>query len=94
MSIEMTWTAAVRACVIKMLSNFAGLFLLMGSGIHIVWGVFRVFDLYRCREENSFYLRLVIWSWYIGAIIGSCVGGRAVATMRKGHLYVSLELIP
>lgn len=62
----------------------------MGSGIHIVWGIFRAFDLYRCHEASSFYLCLVIWSWYIGAIIGSFVGGYTVATVRKGHLYVSL----
>lgn len=68
---------------------------MMGSGIHIVWGIFRVFDLYRCHEENSFYLRFVIWSWYFGAIIGNCVGGRVVQTMRKGHLYVSyIDLLP
>lgn len=68
-----------------------GLFLLMGSGIHIVWGIFRVFDLYRCHEESSFYLCLVIWSWYIGAIIGSFIGGYTVAKVRKGRLYVGVH---
>lgn len=68
--------------------SFAGLVLLMGSGIHIVWGIFRVFHLYNCKEEKSFYLCLVIWSWYIGAIIGSSCAGYAVAKVRKGHLYV------
>lgn len=63
----------------------------MGSGVHTVWGIFRVFYLYNCDEENSFYLRLVIWSWYIGAIIGSCCSGYAVAKYRKGHLYVCIN---
>lgn len=65
----------------------------MGSGIHIVWGIYRVFDLYRCNEENSFYLRFVIWSWYIGAIIGGCIAAYAIAKIRKGHFYVSHRVI-
>ena len=66
----------------------SGLLLLGGSGIHVVWGIFRVFYLYNCEEENSFHFRFVIWSWYIGAIIGSCLAGYAIAKIRKGHLYV------
>lgn len=65
----------------------------MGGGVHIVWGIFRVFHLYNCNEEKSFYLRLVIWSWYIGAIIGSCCAGYAVGKFRKGHLYVCIPKI-
>lgn len=67
-----------------------GLLLLMGSGIHIVWGIFRIFHLYNCDESNSWYLCFVIWSWYIGAIIGSCCAGYMVAKIRKGHLYVCI----
>lgn len=60
----------------------------MGSGIHIVWGIYRIFNLYVCEEENSFYLRFVIWSWYLGAIIGSSAAGYVIATIRKSHIYV------
>lgn len=61
----------------------------MASGIHIVWGVFRVFNLYHCNEERSFYVVLAIWSWYIGAIFGCCSAAVAIKKVRKGHLYVS-----
>lgn len=60
----------------------------MGGGIHIVWGIFRVFNWFRCNEESSFYLRFVIWSWYIGAIIGSYTAGYAVTKLRKLQIYV------
>lgn len=63
----------------------------MGSGVHIVWGIFRVFYIYNCDEENSFFLRVVIWSWYVGAILGSTTAGYAVAKFRKGHLYVRIS---
>lgn len=61
----------------------------MGSGIHIVWGVYRIFYLYQCQEKKTFYFRLVIWSWYIGAILGNCCAGFVIPKFRKGHLYVS-----
>ncbi|XP_055296518.1 uncharacterized protein LOC129565552, partial [Sitodiplosis mosellana] len=67
---------------------FGGLLLLAGSGIHVVWGIFRVFYLYNCEEKNSFHFHFVIWSWYIGAIIGSGLAGYAIAKIRKGHLYI------
>lgn len=70
----------------------AGLLLLMGCGIHIVWGIFRVFNWYRCDNDSGFYLRLVIWSWYIGAVIGSYAAGFIVTKLRKRQIYVRVFL--
>lgn len=61
----------------------------MASGIHIVWGIFRVFSSYNCKKQRNFYVCFVIWSWYFGAIGGSCFAGYATARLRKGNLYVS-----
>ncbi|XP_031638514.1 uncharacterized protein LOC116350741 [Contarinia nasturtii] len=68
-----------------------GLLLLMSSGIHICWGIYRVFSLYNCHHygvEKTFYFHFVIWSFYIGAIMGNFCAGHAVYKFRKGHLYL------
>lgn len=66
----------------------------MGCGIHIVWGIFRVFNWHRCStdKDSSIYLRFVIWSWYIGAMVGSFVAGFIVTKLRKRQIYVRVFL--
>lgn len=68
------------------------LFFLPGSGIHIVWGIYRVFNLYAKREASEMHSmtsRCIIWSWYVGAIIGSICAGFALQKIRKNRIYVS-----
>lgn len=77
---------------IKLAIHFAGLILLLGSGIHIVWGIYHVFNLYEKRETtemHSMKSRCIIWSWYCGAIIGSICAGFALQRIRKNRIYVS-----
>lgn len=70
----------------------AGLVLLLGSGIHIVWGIYRVLNLYEKREAtemHSMASRCIIWSWYTGAIAGSIGAAFALQRIRKNLIYVS-----
>lgn len=79
--------------IFLLLRNEQGLILLLGSGIHIVWGIYRVFNLYHGKDKqmHSMASRCIIWSWYLGAIAGSIVAGYALQSIRKQIIYVRRE---
>lgn len=60
---------------------------------HCRWGIYHVFNLYENREATemrSMTSRVIIWSWYIGAIIGTICAGFALQKIRKNRIYVSI----
>lgn len=71
--------------------------ILFGGGIHFVWALYHVYNYYskEGKDEsgevkNAFKERFIIWSWYIGAIIGSCVSGAIIPRFTKRLIYVSI----
>lgn len=65
--------------------------ILFGGGIHFVWALYRVVEYYhKDRMEDAFRERFIIWSWYIGAIIGSCLSGAIIPKMNKKLIYVNI----
>lgn len=73
------------------ISSFPGISLLIASGLHIGWGIWRAVVFF---EPWSLYLSLgmsqfVLMSWYVFAVVGSVVGAILVTKMRKKLIYVS-----
>lgn len=46
----------------------------------------------KADEMHSMTTRCIIWSWYLGAIVGSICAGFALQKIRKGRIYVSVSL--
>lgn len=71
-------------------SIFAGIFLLLVSGLHVGWAIWRV----EVREPwvsftNFNVIIFIMMSWYMFAIVGGIIGAVMVTKMRKKFIYVS-----
>lgn len=80
--------------LVNLLLHFSGLILLLCSGVHIVWGIYHVFNKRLAQEPNhdsySMITRIVVWSWYVGAIGGNIFAAFAIQKLRKSIIYVSI----
>lgn len=66
-----------------------GSLLLMGTGLHMAWGLWH-FGIQPWAYELNFYVYVfIISSFYVGAIMGNIVGSVLVNLWRKTIIYVS-----
>lgn len=73
-------------------SIFTGIFLLLVSGLHAGWAIWRV----EVREPWASFTNLnviifIMMSWYMFAVIGGVIGAVMVTKMRKKIIYVSQQ---
>lgn len=70
--------------------KIAGVFLLIVSGLHIGWGIWRNQLIAPWAFQTSQgIIMFALMSWYVFAVIGSIVGAVLVTIIRKKFIYVS-----
>lgn len=69
-----------------------GLILMIISGLHIGWGIWRIvfLDLWSASTSASL-LTFIIMAWSLGAVVGGFVGAVLTPILRKNFIYVSFE---
>lgn len=70
-----------------------GIILLLISGLHIGWGIWRTI---LARNMPQFDVKtdmsiLIISSWYVGAILGSIASAILLYRIKKKFIYVSIS---
>lgn len=70
---------------------FSGVILLLISGLHIGWGIWRTILAKNMPHLNVSleFSVLILSSWYIGAIAGSIVSAALLTRVKKKTIYVS-----
>lgn len=69
-------------------SSFEGLLLMLVSGLHIGWGIWRTGE-WPIQATNTSLFHFTIMAWPFGAIFGSFIGSALVTVLRKSIIYVS-----